>query len=820
MPGYTAGLPPEFQHKIDRLEEHIRRADELEQKRKVEEALAAYKACFDLAVREGAPFFLYHLTRIWMGVGFCYANRNQWKPALQMYHLVESALQSAPTRLNPYSTATPAQAQKWARFIPPGLQLLYPEGFDPDPDFAAVYESIGLAYENSNQVTQAMDYYRKSVGLYTRLGDDVSAARVWHCMAVSCQRRADWPALEKTARRMLELYQTPDDTRWREECLVAWRFLAQASWNQGQLLDAIESLRLAVEAGQVLQHPDLAKDQKRLDEFRQGLAEHLSQRQGQGPKPNGQPLFDHAKFQPLANLFTRVAFEKVADARGGESEYEFVLRTKRFEDALRVVRVFHLTALPVNLACLRQNADPKAKFPKDSELWIEWYLADVEPGRPIDKTIIPAKVHIEMANANLHSRHFKIVLEEEKLGFLGKPRRELIADHAPFVLDWRGLEGSAVYARSAWQDPDYDHVEPVLDLLTQRLDEHGPAAGLYTQMGLLYGLIGKHEQAIDCYAREIEMALQPNGRPGFGALAALCHLGAAFKQLEEFEFARAAYRLALTLNPNYYEPLVSLPGLLEDFGQQLLCLSRAYRLRPDDPRLAQGVEFMCEPFPHAAADVFHVIKELSQTVDLTRPLPELTLTNPAAVLRELLPEIFTAAAPPPNDAADADAAYAALTDACATPASAPAPYVEALETFSEPEPVGPTPIHTVNDAEYVLVQFARSHLGPSNEPRWGVGVEAMKEFGKNGALRSVPGAVLPLSPDPEQCIRVTMEDHTCVVHIMQEFQIPNTPHKGLKPAFIEKCAARADALLDLLNSFVMRGLLVKLGNRLLYFDPA
>jgi tetratricopeptide (TPR) repeat protein len=589
-----------------------------------------------------------------------------------------------------------------------------------------------------------------------------------------------------------------------------------------------------------------------LEDFKQGLVAHLHQRQAQGQRRNGAPPFDHAKLQPLTRLFTKVTFEKVTE--NGVSDYQFVLRTKRFEEALRVVRAFPLSALPVNLPLLRESAGPKAKLPRDAELWIEWYLSDPEPGRAIDKTIIPFKVQAEMASLNQQSRRFRIVLEEETLGFLGKPRRELIADHAPFVLDWRGVEGIAAQARAAWQDPDRDQVDPTLELLEQRLREHGPATGLETQLGDLYRLIGRPEQAIDHYVREVQLALRPEGRPGLGALTALRGLGAAFQTLDELEFARAAYRLALTLNPNDYEALIALAGLLEDFGQQLLCLSRACRLRPDEAVLKPLVQQLCAAQPETADDVWQVIQEASPSVDLTQPVPEIALANPAAVLRELLPEVFVSAAPerptpanaasaPPVEAErfetdepeDDDLQSSSYSEAPvmnkpveAAPAPKPAAeaetrYVEVFDSFSELEPVGASLLETVRDAGRVLVHFALSHLGPapaSDETRWRVGIENVTEFGRNGALTPRPGATLQLASDPEVCVRVMLADHTCTVHLMQEFQIPNTPLKGLKPAHTEQCLARADALLDMLNNFVARGLLVKLGRRLLYFDPA
>jgi tetratricopeptide (TPR) repeat protein len=146
-------FPPEIEHKIRELQRHIEQADALERAWLVDEAEPAYHACLQMAARERIPLLEGQLAQIWMGIGFCYADRNDWLGALLWYHRAEATLQSAPVfNPNPESPESQANAKKWSPFVPEGVTVIFQQSFTAEAHLAALCDSIALAYDNANQL--------------------------------------------------------------------------------------------------------------------------------------------------------------------------------------------------------------------------------------------------------------------------------------------------------------------------------------------------------------------------------------------------------------------------------------------------------------------------------------------------------------------------------------------------------------------------------------------------------------------------------------------------------------------------------------------
>jgi tetratricopeptide (TPR) repeat protein len=111
----------DFQRRVAMVDDQIRKADMLEAENQIDAALAAYQSCFEIAIRQNVPVYISQLAHIWMGVGFCYADRYQWERALQMYQLVENMLKSTTTvassSTQPIGEELDARVQEWSRFL-------------------------------------------------------------------------------------------------------------------------------------------------------------------------------------------------------------------------------------------------------------------------------------------------------------------------------------------------------------------------------------------------------------------------------------------------------------------------------------------------------------------------------------------------------------------------------------------------------------------------------------------------------------------------------------------------------------------------------
>ena len=112
----------------------------------------------------------------------------------------------------------------------------------------------------------------------------------------------------------------------------------------------------------------------------------------------------------------------------------------------------------------------------------------------------------------------------------------------------------------------------------------------------------------------------------------------------------------------------------------------------------------------------------------------------------------------------------------------------------------------------VLEGFAYSHCGPGR--RWKVELRQMHLFRPDGSPETFDAALLDLCQTPQALLQVTATPTEYTVKILEERAVPGAPRPCLFDALSETIPAQADALLDLLNSFIDKGFLVKTGDQL------
>ncbi len=616
MNNSQSGLPPESERQQAVVEEKYNQGLVFAQQRKFQQALAAFNSCLQVASENHTPLYIEQFINILMEVAFCHADLLNRDEALRTYISIEKLLK---------------KEQDWFKLIPKGIEVVIPISYNPLPQLGSLYESMGIAYDNANDFMRASGYYQQAIDIFMQLDDKPRAARTCHYIAAGCRRREDWVTLQLVGENLLALHEPVGNLNGMIE---AWQCLAQARMNQGYPLEMLEYQKLAVTAEKQINHPDSARDEKILNEFIENFSAHLrkkviSQQRPQKPNP-----FERGRVYPWPELFEKISVRKVVER--GLPELVFVVHTQHFDAAAYLLHVFRMTLLPVNIPLLRQLPHvPGTEFPEGGYLMIEWSFADLDPGHVLDKTVIPQGLQDQLAEANSRSKGFTVILEE-KSGRFGRIRSDTIpGTFEPYLIDWDGALGYVTYVRWAWRTVSKARVDLLLQAIQGRLASKGPATGLYTEMGYLYRLNEEWGKAIDCYLREIRFGLTQDGRPGVGTMQAFCNLGVIYKKTGEPARARDCFAVALHLNPNYFEPLISIAGVLDDLMMQLMCLSRAQRIRPDDPVIPVSIHNLCGVRLNAIEEVGRWVKDMSSEIDLSQPLSALDIGDPLPVLKRL-----------------------------------------------------------------------------------------------------------------------------------------------------------------------------------------
>jgi tetratricopeptide (TPR) repeat protein len=181
----------------------INDAAALESARRIDEAQSACQECLDIAARERLPVTIDVLPSIWNGLDSCYANRNDLAGALDWYAQVEECLHAVGAMMaRERSPATDSSRPAWYRHPPEGVVVLIPENFAWKDHMANVYDALGVAYDNKNDVARATDYHNHAARLYHHLGNAAREPLVWLHQAHGCQRRGQWDGLGLAAKKM------------------------------------------------------------------------------------------------------------------------------------------------------------------------------------------------------------------------------------------------------------------------------------------------------------------------------------------------------------------------------------------------------------------------------------------------------------------------------------------------------------------------------------------------------------------------------------------------------------------------------------------
>lgn len=339
----------------------------------------------------------------------------------------------------------------------------------------------------------------------------------------------------------------------------------------------------------------------------------------------------------LADLFDDGTIQ-LTEIKKGAFRPVFTFYTKHFDETYELLRMFPVTIIPVGLSLLRTAMEhknmqlpPHYQMHNECDLAIEFSLDDFDPYHIFYNVPVPRKVHQQLAKADYVAKDFSIVLQSKSGQLFGKSQKAVIErSYHPYIIDWIGTLGFVFNLRRSANSEQY--IKGLIKILLTHLAEHGYATGIFGEMGYLHRLIEDWHMAIQCYRTEIKANLTSNGILGFGAVRVLSNLGVVHKKLGNIEQAQDYFTLALSLNPNYFESLVSLAGIIDDPWTILSCLARAYRIRPGFPIFPELFDNIGQKLGASGSVVARKIESESPKVNLLTSPKKLKLESAAAIL--------------------------------------------------------------------------------------------------------------------------------------------------------------------------------------------
>ncbi len=583
--------------KLEPINRQFQYALQLAQQGQIEAAMNAYFECLKLAALDSIPLHARLVASILINVGFCHADLGNWQQAFYHYQMAEGVL-----------THDEAMLQQVADRYQMST-IFYFDNDDLRPMLAELYNSIGLGHNLQNEWEQALAAFRNAFTIEREYKDYAACLLTLNYIGMGYQQRNMWKDLDVTARQMLKVNKLAQQPHYE---MAARRYLAQVFGNTERPKEMLAQLEAVVKIGKSINHPDVGKDEALFQNMKKMAAAQKS-----APVPSAsRPMPTDTTITQIPSDF--IDYVSIRKGKGGEPA--FVLHTRYFDQAQTIFRLFPVGLRPVNIWAVRQYVATDAELPDDGVVYIEFLLDDLNPGMLLNTVVINETFQHTLGQANYDTKKLTVMISDTAQRVAPVP-----GTFTPYFLDWSGMVGIATYMRKAGtrngQQPSQEQIKNIIHILDTSLQEHGPATGKYCELGYLYRLLNDWQQAIQYYTAEINLNRGSDGLPMIGGLHAFNHMGMVYQKARQFDVARDCYRIALALNPNYFDCLISLAGITEDSDEAMRYVARAHRIRPNDPIWPEMLHNLAQASGRPEADLRQMIIQLSRQVDLATRNP-------------------------------------------------------------------------------------------------------------------------------------------------------------------------------------------------------
>lgn len=308
----------------------------------------------------------------------------------------------------------------------------------------------------------------------------------------------------------------------------------------------------------------------------------------------------------------------------------FIFEADVYEMAVVAYGCYHVTPLAINLPVLKNlPMDPVALIPEDKLLRVELAFEDPFPGHTYDVNLDSKQVEL-LQKANLESERIRFVIEGYS-EVTGKIEHYELPSLDPYVLDWKGVLGIMRLIRLSTIEPRRDQLNDMIHGLEMHLAENGYATGIHTELGFLYRVKGELEKSIESYTDEIEYSVSELDFNAGSLYHTFNNMATIYKKLEDRERAFHLFQLALHYNPNYFEALLNMAGVVE-FDLSMKCIARAMAIRWDDSIFDSMIGLASKAYGKCEVRIGNRLKEEVSKVDLHRPIEDFVMENPSIML--------------------------------------------------------------------------------------------------------------------------------------------------------------------------------------------
>ncbi|MCC6614611.1 MAG: hypothetical protein IT320_14110 [Anaerolineae bacterium] len=617
-------------HELDLIRDELVKAMRLAEQGKHRQAIDVCTRCLRNAQQRAVPLPEGFVGALLTRMGLSMAAVGEWDDALDHYRLAEGIL----SRQKDAIREVRAQFQVALYRTEDDVRLL----------LADIYQAFGQAYEAREEWELAVDYFKRAFKMAQAMENVGLAWRALNALAMDHQMRDLWPDLISLGERMLQL-NALDPQPSRE--IVARRYLAQAYGRTGYLNEMLVELERIVAIGRETGYADLASDERVLARAQRMVANDDDESVNSvslvtvspdravvtqsaevpvlgepvvAPVPHSNPTPPEMTECP-PDLIHGIQIETTNEP--GARDAVFVLQTRYLERAATLLNMFRITLLPISVPSMAELGDVDLDLPQGGQIFVEWSLHDLMPDTVLASVTIPDEQHDVLEYVNRETRQLTVYLEgKEGSGPFGKRKRVPLPDLlSPYMLDWCGIVGVVRFLRRRYVQANgglsAQEARHLITLLETPIKDGLPATGIYREMGLIYRLVNDLDQALRCLKEEILFNMDADGMPSIHTSQAFRQMGLIYRERGEHELAKDAFMAALAVNPNSYETLTALAGILDDPTDSMRYLGRAYRIRKQDSSWARVIEEAAAKHDRTVSQVVQAAAIIATQVDLS-----------------------------------------------------------------------------------------------------------------------------------------------------------------------------------------------------------
>lgn len=294
-----------------------------------------------------------------------------------------------------------------------------------------------------------------------------------------------------------------------------------------------------------------------------------------------------------------------------------------FKKTMEFLTRYNISILPVNVRMYNKILSDEDKMSEKYYLKLELSTEDPFPNKSFDCYFTTEEAEI-----------FRKINEESEIVYINLKSYNtsknyetmLIQENTNFIIDWSGMLGYLIKLRFN-SELTPEKIDKNIEFLATLRMSNDKINRLNTELGYLFKMANRLDAAKSCFLKEISNSAGDKKYPDHTGVRAIQHLATVFKIEKDAAKAFELYKLAININPNYFEPYLSMVGLLGDYKLQLKCLARAYKIRKNDSNIGKVIGILSEVIKKDVETIINEMNMLVDSIDLKEKLHEFAIEN-------------------------------------------------------------------------------------------------------------------------------------------------------------------------------------------------